>query len=207
MKVFIAGIDGYLGWSLAQYLAERGHIITGCDSLIRRAAVADVGGQSAIPIEDIMTRVKAFNKKHKTRLDIRCGDIGDHGFISECLRKSMPDAIVHLAAQAGVRKGHRVSRLHRHPAYASTRDTGRRATGGQDEDGSRQAGRGLHHLHCTQHPSRHPDRKHPCALRGLPGVLRILRGPPNEPSSERAVGSFLANNCNSLCSNQVNLST
>jgi hypothetical protein len=36
MKVFIAGIDGYLGWPLAQYLAVRGHDIGGADNFFRR---------------------------------------------------------------------------------------------------------------------------------------------------------------------------
>ena len=31
MRVFIAGIDGYLGWPLAQYLAARGHEVGGVD--------------------------------------------------------------------------------------------------------------------------------------------------------------------------------
>ena len=31
MKVFIAGIDGYLGWALAQYLTARGHEVSGID--------------------------------------------------------------------------------------------------------------------------------------------------------------------------------
>ena len=42
MRVFIAGIDGYLGWPLAVYLSARGH-----DSRGRRfAAAARVGGGS-----------------------------------------------------------------------------------------------------------------------------------------------------------------
>jgi nucleoside-diphosphate-sugar epimerase len=31
MRVFIAGVDGYLGWSLAMYLIKRGHEIAGAD--------------------------------------------------------------------------------------------------------------------------------------------------------------------------------
>ena len=33
MRVFIAGIDGYLGWPLAQYLAARGHQVGGVDAV------------------------------------------------------------------------------------------------------------------------------------------------------------------------------
>ena len=50
MKVFIAGIDGYLGWSLAQYLAARGHKVGGCDNYLRRKCVKEMNSDSAIPI-------------------------------------------------------------------------------------------------------------------------------------------------------------
>tara|TARA_B100000315_G_C14346088_1_gene481827 strand:- start:298 stop:438 length:141 start_codon:yes stop_codon:yes gene_type:complete len=41
MRVFIAGIDGYLGWPLAQFLAARGHEIAGADGFHRHQWVAD----------------------------------------------------------------------------------------------------------------------------------------------------------------------
>jgi nucleoside-diphosphate-sugar epimerase len=42
MKVFMAGMDGYLGWSLAQYLTARGHEVGGADVHFRRKWVAEV---------------------------------------------------------------------------------------------------------------------------------------------------------------------
>ncbi|MBT7101465.1 NAD-dependent dehydratase, partial [Candidatus Poribacteria bacterium] len=50
MRVFILGIDGYLGWSLAQYLGARGMDVGGCDALLRRGWVDEVGSTSATPI-------------------------------------------------------------------------------------------------------------------------------------------------------------
>ena len=47
MKVFVAGIDGYLGWPLAQYLAARGHQIAGADLFLRRQWVNEMGSHSA----------------------------------------------------------------------------------------------------------------------------------------------------------------
>jgi len=41
MRVFIAGIDGYLGWSLSLYLTKRGHTVGGADLLLRREWVAE----------------------------------------------------------------------------------------------------------------------------------------------------------------------
>ncbi|MBM3254560.1 MAG: NAD-dependent dehydratase, partial [Candidatus Omnitrophica bacterium] len=46
MKVFIAGVDGYLGWTLAQYLAARDHDVCGVDLYLRRDWVAEMGSQS-----------------------------------------------------------------------------------------------------------------------------------------------------------------
>lgn len=45
MRVFIAGIDGYIGWSLAMYLANRGHEVGGADLYLRREWVDEMGGQ------------------------------------------------------------------------------------------------------------------------------------------------------------------
>ena len=50
MRVFIAGVDGYLGWSLALHLAAKGHQVGGCDLFLRRAWVAEMDSDSAIPI-------------------------------------------------------------------------------------------------------------------------------------------------------------
>jgi UDP-sulfoquinovose synthase len=55
--MFIAGMNGYLGWPLAQHLAGRGHEIAGADALMRRSWVEGMGSVSAIPIADIDTRL------------------------------------------------------------------------------------------------------------------------------------------------------
>ncbi|MCH8911634.1 MAG: hypothetical protein IH867_12985 [Chloroflexi bacterium] len=34
MKILIAGIDGYLGWTLASHLADRGHDVAGIDGTL-----------------------------------------------------------------------------------------------------------------------------------------------------------------------------
>ncbi len=36
MRVLIPGVDGYLGWSLAQHLATKGHEVAGIDNYMRR---------------------------------------------------------------------------------------------------------------------------------------------------------------------------
>lgn len=97
MKVFIAGIDGYLGWPLAQYLASRGHVIAGVDHLLRRQWVEELGSQSALPIRSIDERQQAFHHRYGKRLVFRYGNLQDYSFLKSFLADFIPDAIVHLA--------------------------------------------------------------------------------------------------------------
>ncbi|HEX2622251.1 MAG TPA: hypothetical protein VHL11_18965, partial [Phototrophicaceae bacterium] len=62
MKIFIAGMDGYLGWALVQYLTARGHQVAGNDSFLRRQWVEEVGSHSALPIYSIQERQQAFQE-------------------------------------------------------------------------------------------------------------------------------------------------
>ena len=97
MKVFIAGIDGYLGWALAQYMTQQGHTVAGADALLRRQWVAEMDSYSAIPIGSHEERIAAFEAEFETNLDFRAGDLTDYDFVQTCLVDFQPDAIVHLA--------------------------------------------------------------------------------------------------------------
>jgi len=96
MKVFIAGIDGYLGWALAQYLTDNGHEVAGADKLLRRDWVAEVGSTSAVPIASYEERLQAFRNHFGKDLDFRVGDLCDYDFVKGFLGEFQPDAIVHL---------------------------------------------------------------------------------------------------------------
>lgn len=96
MRVFIAGIDGYLGWALAQYLTARGHEVAGTDLLLRRQWVEEVGGQSALPVYSIEERLAAFRERWGKDLNFRKGDLLDYPFVRSYLAEFQPDAIVHL---------------------------------------------------------------------------------------------------------------
>lgn len=96
MKVFIAGIDGYLGWALAQYMTHQGHDVAGVDLLLRRQWVAEVNSDSAIPIYSHGERVHAFQQHFNKPLDFRVGDLCDYDFMTKVLDDFRPDAIVHL---------------------------------------------------------------------------------------------------------------
>lgn len=96
MRIFIAGIDGYLGWPLAQYLAARGHDVGGIDFLLRRQWVAEVGSHSIIPICDIETRLQAFEECFQKPLFFRYGNLLDYDMVCACLQEFQPDTIIHL---------------------------------------------------------------------------------------------------------------
>ena len=81
MRVFIAGVDGYLGWSLAMYLTARGHEVAGADCYHRRDWVAEMGSQSATPIKRMTERLQAFRENFGTNLQFIRGDLTDYNFL------------------------------------------------------------------------------------------------------------------------------
>ena len=96
MRVFIAGMDGYLGWSLALYLSARGHDIAGADLLLRREWVEEIGSYSAIPIASPEARACAYAECFGRPLNLSIGDLCDFEFLREQLTAFQPDAIVHF---------------------------------------------------------------------------------------------------------------
>jgi UDP-sulfoquinovose synthase len=96
VRVFIAGVDGYLGWSLAQYLAARGHDVAGADAFMRRAWVEEMGSWSAIPVASMEDRLRAFKERYDTDLTFYEGDLRDYALVDDIIRDFRPDAVVHL---------------------------------------------------------------------------------------------------------------
>jgi UDP-sulfoquinovose synthase len=96
VRVFIAGVDGYLGWSLALDLATRGHEVGGMDAYYRRDWVAELGAQSATPIRRMTERLQGYHDRFGRSLDFRRGDLRDYNLVLNTFRSFEPDAIVHL---------------------------------------------------------------------------------------------------------------
>ena len=99
MRVYIAGVDGYLGWSLALYLAARGHEVAGADNYMRRDWVQELSSQSATPIRRMTERLEAFHEVFGRNLTFFKGDLCDYKFVENSFRSFEPDAIVHLGEQ------------------------------------------------------------------------------------------------------------
>jgi UDP-sulfoquinovose synthase len=109
MRVFIIGVDGYLGWALAQYLASRGHVVGGIDNLNRRAWVTKMGACSAIPIAEPKARVLAMKDQFGPCCELASfvdgvgyadefgRDVTDYAAAERSLLEFAPDTIVHLA--------------------------------------------------------------------------------------------------------------
>jgi UDP-sulfoquinovose synthase len=96
MRIFIAGVDGYLGWSLAQHLAKRGHLVAGADILFRRMWVDEMGSYSAVPISPIEQRLTAFRERYGKELQFWPGDLRDYRFVEKIFREFHPEGIVHF---------------------------------------------------------------------------------------------------------------
>jgi UDP-sulfoquinovose synthase len=96
MRMFIAGMDGYLGWSLAQHLGRRGHEIAGADALLRRSWVEEMGSVSAIPIASIDQRLKVLRTHTGQCIPFWHGDLRDYALVEQIFREFQPEAVIHL---------------------------------------------------------------------------------------------------------------
>jgi UDP-sulfoquinovose synthase len=96
MRVLICGVDGYLGWSLAQHLAARGHEIAGIDDHSRRRWVAEMNSDSALPVASMAGRLQVFEETFGRELRFWEGDLKEYSLVEEAFREFEPDAVVHL---------------------------------------------------------------------------------------------------------------
>jgi nucleoside-diphosphate-sugar epimerase len=89
MKIFITGGTGFIGSYLTEKLIELGHYVYVFDKTI------NFSGNSTFYKQALIWRKKIF--KHKPRR-IFTGDIRKYSQISDALKISKPDILVHLAA-------------------------------------------------------------------------------------------------------------
>jgi UDP-sulfoquinovose synthase len=96
MRVLIAGVDGYLGWPLAQHLAARGHEVAGVDLFLRRSWVEEMGSWSAVPVAEMPERLAAFEERYGRKLSFYHADLRDFEAVKTIFSELRPDAVVHL---------------------------------------------------------------------------------------------------------------
>lgn len=86
-RVFICGIDGYIGWALYHHLTAAGYEVMGLDNRSRRNNVDEVGSDSAIPLDE------------EARGVIKWVELSEHDLFKSLLADFQPDVVVHLAQQ------------------------------------------------------------------------------------------------------------
>jgi UDP-sulfoquinovose synthase len=96
MRVLICGVDGYLGWALAQHLAARGHEVAGIDDYSRRRWVEEMGSDSAMPIAAMKQRLAVFEETFGSQLRYWEGDLKQYSLVEQVFGEFAPEAVVHL---------------------------------------------------------------------------------------------------------------
>ena len=96
MRIFITGVDGYLGWTLAQHLTARGHDVAGADVFFRRQWVEEMDSTSAMPILPMPERLAAFREHYGKDLQFYEGDLTNYDLVERIFKEFQPDAVVHF---------------------------------------------------------------------------------------------------------------
>ena len=89
MKILVTGVAGFIGMHCAQRLLERGDAVVGIDNLSTYYSVQLK--------KDRLARLK------NPRFEFHQADIADAPQLESIVEQTKPDAVLHLAAQAGVR--------------------------------------------------------------------------------------------------------
>jgi len=91
LRIFICGIDGYLGWAFACRMKRMSHEVIGMDNESRRRMVWEVGSNTGLPIGEPNERAMALG------IEIKSGDMVDRFRISTLIREFEPEVIIQLA--------------------------------------------------------------------------------------------------------------
>jgi len=105
MKILVTGTAGFIGFHVAKYLLERGEEVVGIDRIndyynlnLKFARLQETG----IPMEEIRYNTPIQSEKYSNYRFMRI-NLEDASKVSRLFERERFDAVIHLAAQAGVR--------------------------------------------------------------------------------------------------------
>src|ERR1700685_275511 len=99
MKIAVLGGDGYCGWATALYLSAKGHTVSITDNFVRRQWDHELGAQTLTPIRPLAERLRVWRDLTGRSIDAYVGDVTDYDFLSDMMKATEPDAVVHFAEQ------------------------------------------------------------------------------------------------------------
>lgn len=99
MKILVLGADGYLGWPTCIYLASKKHKVFGIDNFSKRQIEITNNIKPLYEIDTMQKRLEQWNNINKNKIHFFPGDLLNHRFIYNIIKKIKPDAIVHYAEQ------------------------------------------------------------------------------------------------------------
>ena len=105
MKILVTGTAGFIGFHTAKFLIERGDEVVGLDRIndyynlnLKFARLKETG----IPMEEVRYNHPIQSEKHENYRFVRI-NLEDASKVSRLFEQERFDAVIHLAAQAGVR--------------------------------------------------------------------------------------------------------
>src|SRR5207245_771752 len=97
--VIVLGADGYLGWPTSLYLSASGYHVIAVDNLVRRRWDRECGTSSLVPIRSMGQRVRQWQRSAADDIEWQRLDVCDADGLSELIRRSHPQAVVHFGEQ------------------------------------------------------------------------------------------------------------
>lgn len=99
MKVIVFGADGYLGWPLSLFFADKGYDVLAVDNYLRRKLCRKTNSNPLIINSYLPSRINLFNKLTNRNIQYKRGDLKEYKFVCDLIKKQKPDFVVHLAEQ------------------------------------------------------------------------------------------------------------
>ncbi|WP_077622866.1 NAD-dependent epimerase/dehydratase family protein [Sediminibacillus massiliensis] len=99
-KIIVLGGDGFCGWPTSLHLSNLGHEVVIIDNFSRRKIDTELEAESLTPIQQMDTRLKAWEEVSGKKIGFYELDLADdYDQLLEVIKGEKPDVIVHFAEQ------------------------------------------------------------------------------------------------------------